>query len=331
MKITVYFGAGGVGKTSLAAATALERARAGARCMVLTTNPAQGLAEGIHERRVALPPAVQGELWASLFDVRATLDAAVRQYAAPGDRDRILRHSIYATLADSLSGMQALMTLERIDQLRRKGFQHIVIDTATSGHALEMLGKPVLFAEFAGSNWVKLLGRTYDFAAGLGMMAMGRKATDHYAKVEAMLGSKLVREAVDFYSLFAPLSDGYAVRAQKTVALLKDPAVTEFRMVSTPQKARRDARFFSEGLHEHRVRLSRIYVNRTWDCEPVAQNPDGIEQEALEWYRCVRGAQAREIAALREEFGDQAVIRTLPELDLEGLEGLELLAQNLVG
>src|SRR5688572_26451010 len=106
MKITVYFGTGGVGKTSVAAATALVRARAGNRCLVLTTDPAMRLRTALRleertlEQRVALHPESAGELWAALLDVRATLDEAVRQHATPGDADRILRHSIYATIAD---------------------------------------------------------------------------------------------------------------------------------------------------------------------------------------------------------------------------------------
>src|SRR5687768_8791124 len=165
MKITVYFGTGGVGKTSVAAATALVRARAGSKCLVLTTDPAMRLRtalrlqEGILEQRVPLHPESAGELWAALLDVRATLDEAVRLHAKGDDAERILRHSIYATIADSLSGMQELMAVERIDQLRRRGFEHIVVDTPPSRHALEILDKPVIFAEFAGSTWVKMIGR----------------------------------------------------------------------------------------------------------------------------------------------------------------------------
>lgn len=336
MKITIYFGTGGVGKTSVAAATALARARAGAKCLVLTTDPALrlrtafGLKHGIAEQRVALGSAGRGELWASQLDVRVTLDQAVRQYAVPRDRDRILGHSIYGTIAESLSGMQELMTLERIDQLRRRGFENIVIDTAPSRRAIEVLNKPVLFAEFAGSNWVKLMGRTYKFAEGLGMMAMGRKTLDTYTRVESMLGAKLVREVIDFYSLFVPVAEAFALRAQRTVALLKDPAVTDFRMVSTPHKARRDARFFSKALQDRGLRLSRVMVNRVWDREPVATRLAGTAGEALEWYRCVRAGQASEISLLREEQSD---VRTLAELDrdVDGLDALEGLAGQLAG
>src|SRR5207244_10675925 len=130
----------------------------------------------------------------------------------------------------------------------RRGLEHNVVDTAPSRHALEFLDKPVFFASLVGSGWVKLVGRTYKFVAGTGMMTLGRKTVDLYARAESILGANLVRQVLDFYSLFVSIAEGYAERTEKTVAMLKDPAVTEFRVVTTPQKALRDARFFHEEL-----------------------------------------------------------------------------------
>src|SRR5438552_15591114 len=113
MKIIVCVGTGGVGKTSVAASIALTQARAGAKCLVLTTDPslrlrtALGLKDGLLEQRVPVQDA-KGELWAALLDVKATLDEAVRLYARPGSHQRILEHPIYLTIGNSLSGMQEL-------------------------------------------------------------------------------------------------------------------------------------------------------------------------------------------------------------------------------
>src|SRR2546425_6497738 len=98
MKIVVYLGTGGVGKTSVAAATALAQARAGVKSLVLTIDPALrlrtalSLKQGALEQSVALDPPAAGELWAALLDVRATLDEAVRVYGKPAQVDRILNH-----------------------------------------------------------------------------------------------------------------------------------------------------------------------------------------------------------------------------------------------
>lgn len=336
MRITVYFGTGGVGKTSVAAATALARARAGLKCLVLTTDPALRLRTALRledstkEQLVLRDPGSGGELWAALLDVRATLEEAVRATARPGEVDRILQHPIFGSIADSLSGMTELMAVERIDQLRRHGFEQIVVDTPPTRHALEILDKPVLFAELAGSHWVRLIGRTYKFVESTGMLALGRKTLDVYSRVEAMLGSTLVRQVLDFYSIFLPVAEGYAARAQKTVAMLKDPAITEFRMVTNPQKALRDVGFFWDALHQRGFRLSQALVNRVWKPGPALPEGAGLARSVVEWYLDVQRDQSQRIAQLREAFPRAPEVRLIGELDrdVDGLEALEMLVAH---
>jgi anion-transporting ArsA/GET3 family ATPase len=338
MKIIVYLGTGGVGKTSVAAATALAEARAGRKSLVLTIDPALRLRttlhlkEGFLEQNVPLDPPASGELWAALLDVRATLDEAVRLYGKSSTADRILNHPIYATIADSLVGMQELMAVERIDQLARRGFQHIVVDTAPSRHALEFLEKPMFFSELAGSGWVKMVGRTYKIVAGSGMMSLGRKTIDLYARAESILGANLVRQILDFYSLFVSIAEGYAERAEKTVAMLKDPAVTEFRVVTTPQKAIRDARFFQEALSSRKFPIGALYVNRVWGVEPGPELPDGLARRVMDWYKSVRTshvAAVEEVTAAYQKVIPR--IASIPELaqDVDGLPALEKIAQSV--
>src|SRR5216683_2895787 len=277
MKIIVYLGTGGVGKTSVAAATALAQARAGTKSLVLTIDPA-------------------------LLDVRATLDEAVRLYGKSSTANRILNHPIYATIADSLAGMQELMAVERIDQLTRRGFEHIVVDTAPSRHALEFLDKPMFFSELVGSGWVKAVGRTYKIVERTGMLSLGRKTVDLYARAESILGANLVRQVLDFYSLFVSIAEGYAERAEKTVAMLKDPAVTEFHVVTTPQKALRDARFFHEALGSRKFPIGALYVNRVWGLEPGPEFPDGLARRVMDWYKSVRASHVAAVEAVTAEY-----------------------------
>jgi len=338
VKITVYIGTGGVGKTSVAAATALQRARSGEKALVLTTDPALRLRtalrlnEGMLEQQVALDPPAPGELWAGLLDVKATLDEAVRLYARPKMVDRILNHPIYATIAHSLAGMQELMAVERIDQLRRRGFENMVIDTAPSRHALEFLDKPMFFAGLAGSNWVKLVGRSYKFVASTGLAALGRKTVDLYARVESILGANLVQQVLEFYSIFVSIAEGYAERAEKTVALLKDPSVTEFRVVTTPQKANRDARYFTQEMDTRNFPIGALLINRVWEPVPHDDPGSGLAREIVDWYGAVRDAQFADIDLVRREYAHKVqCIRTLPELerDVDGLPALEQIARSL--
>lgn len=336
MKIIVCLGTGGVGKTSVAAAIALAAAREGAKCLVLTTDPALrlrtalGLKEGLLEQRVPLDG--DGELWAALLDVNATLDEAVRLYAKPKDQQHILDHPIYRTIAHSLSGMQELMAVERIDQLIRRGFDNLVIDTAPARHALDIFDKPVLFAEFSESGRVRFVSRTYKFAEALGLTTIGRGALEVYSRAEAILGTKMVREILDFYSLFYPIAEGYSDRARHTVARLRDPSVTEFRVVTVPNKALRDTGFFVTELKKRDFPTGMVCINRTWTHPMPDSMPSGFASELLDWYSSVSAGHQRAVEAVRETYGSEVKeIRALTELerDVEGLDSLRRLADQL--
>ena len=337
MKIIVCVGTGGVGKTSVAASIALTEARAGAKCLVLTTDPshrlrtALGLKDGLLEQRVPVPDA-KGELWAALLDVNATLDEAVRLYGKPGDQARILQHPIYRTIASSLSGMQELMAVERIDQLILRGFDNIVVDTAPSRHALDVFDKPELFADFSDSGKVRFVSRTYQFAEAVGLTAIGRGALEFYSRVESILGANMVRQMLDFYSLFYPIAEGYSARARRTVALLRDPNMTEFRVVTIPAKALRDAQFFIEALNKRKFAIGMICVNRAWREAQPERTPEGLATELLDWYRSVSEAHVSAIAKMCDTFGPRVKeIRILNELerDVDGVESLRRLADQL--
>jgi len=337
MKIIVCLGTGGVGKTSVAAATALAAARDGAKCLVLTTDPALrlrtalGLKPGLLEQRVELNDS-PGELWAALLDVNATLDEAVRLYAKPRDQQRILEHSIYRTIAHSLSGMGELMAVERIDQLIRRGFDNLVIDTAPARHALDIFDKPVLFADFSDSGRVRFVSRTYKFAEALGLTTIGRNALEIYSRAEAILGSNMVREILDFYSLFYPIAEGYSERARHTVARLRDPKITEFRVVTIPDKAVRDTGFFIEELKKRGFRAGMVCINRAWTHELPSVIPDGFAAELLDWYAGMSESHRQSAEKVRETYGaDVQQIRMLHELerDVEGVDSLRQLADQL--
>jgi anion-transporting ArsA/GET3 family ATPase len=337
MKIIVCVGTGGVGKTSVAASIALTQARAGAKCLVLTTDPslrlrtALGLKDGLLEQRVPVPDA-KGELWAALLDVEATLDEAVRLYAKPGNQARILEHPIYRSIAGSLSGMAELMAVERIDQLILRGFDNIVVDTAPSRHALDVFDKPELFADFSDSGKVRFVSRTYQFAEAVGLTALGRGALELSSRVESILGTTMVRQMLDFYSLFYPIAEGYSDRARRTVGLLRDPNVAEFRVVTIPAKALRDTQFFIEALNKRKFDIGMICVNRTWHHALPQIEPQGLAAELLDSYRSVSASHLSAIAKVRDAYGTKVrEIRILNELerDVDGVESLRRLADQL--
>jgi anion-transporting ArsA/GET3 family ATPase len=133
--------------------------------------------------------------------------------------------------------------------------------------------------------------------------------------------------------LFHPIAEGYSDRARHTVALIRDPNVTEFRVVTIPDKALRDARFFVGELKKRDFAIGMICVNRTWSHAMPRSAPPGFAAELLDWYGSVSASHQRSIEKLRETFGPEEVkeIRVLSELerDVEGLESLRRLADQL--
>ena len=166
-----------------------------------------------------------------------------------------------------------------------------------------------------------LVGRTYKFVAGTGMMTLGRKTIDLYARAESILGANLVRQVLDFYSLFVSIAEGYAERAVKTVEMLKDPAITEFRVVTIPQKAVRDAQFFHEELSRRRFPIGALYVNRVWGIEPGPEFPEGLARRVMDWYKSVRVSQVAAVDEVTAHYRKMIPrIASLPELaqDVDG-------------
>ena len=149
MRIQVFVGTGGVGKTSVAAACALRAAIDGEKCLVLTIDPARRLrtalgitGNGFQEQLPLESFQARGELWAAQLDVAQSLTRSVQQNAPPKQAAAVLAHPIYHILIESLAGMQELMAVERMDQALDDGFEALFVDTAPSRHALEFVDKP---------------------------------------------------------------------------------------------------------------------------------------------------------------------------------------------
>jgi len=71
-----------------------------------------------------------------------------------------------------------------------------------------------LFADFSSSRKVKLVGRTYRFAAGLGLTTIGKNALI-FTRVWKRFWESSGAEILDFYSIFYPIAEGYARRPRK--------------------------------------------------------------------------------------------------------------------
>jgi anion-transporting ArsA/GET3 family ATPase len=266
-RVVVCCGAGGVGKTTTAAAMALRAAEYGRTVVVLTIDPAKRLAQalGIEDlgnspQRVPLAPEVKGELHAMMLDMRRTFDEMVVQYSGAGKADAILENQFYQTVATSLAGTQEYMAMEKLGQLLGEDkWDLVVVDTPPSRNALDFLDAPKRLGSFMDSRlWRMLLapgrgiGRIVTGAVGLAMKALS-----------TVLGSQMLSDAAGFVQSLDATFGGFREKADRTYELLKRRG-TQFVVVSAAEPdALREATFFVDRLSEEKMPLAGLILNRT--------------------------------------------------------------------
>ncbi|MGV0474065.1 ArsA family ATPase [Mycobacterium kansasii] len=266
-RVIVCCGAGGVGKTTTAAAIALRAAEYGRTVVVLTIDPAKRLAQalGIDDlgntpQRVPLAPEVPGELHGMMLDMRRTFDEMVVQYSGSERAQSILANQFYQTVATSLAGTQEYMAMEKLGQLLAQDrWDLVVVDTPPSRNALDFLDAPKRLGSFMDSRLWRLLlapgrgiGRLVTGVMGLAMKAMS-----------TVLGSKMLSDAATFVQSLDATFGGFREKADRTYALLKRRG-TQFVVVSAAEPdALREASFFVDRLTQEGMPLAGLVLNRT--------------------------------------------------------------------
>jgi len=141
----LYTGKGGVGKTSVAAATARRCAASGRRTLVLSTDPAHSLADALGEELRGEPVAVGDRLWAQQVSAQDELErhwAAVREWLAGAllgrGVDRISAEEL--TVPPGMDELFSLLQLKRHHDEDR--FDVVVVDCAPTGETLRLLSFP---------------------------------------------------------------------------------------------------------------------------------------------------------------------------------------------
>ncbi|MEY2425854.1 MAG: hypothetical protein QOI61_1426, partial [Actinomycetota bacterium] len=162
--VIVCCGSGGVGKTTTAAALAVEAAARGRRACVVTIDPARRLADALGLGELTNEPREvkgqwPGELWALMLDTKSTFDAIVAKYAASSEQaDRIIGNRLYRNISGALSGTQEYMAMEKLHELHASGqFDVIVIDTPPTRNALDFLDAPRRITRFLDNRLFRLL------------------------------------------------------------------------------------------------------------------------------------------------------------------------------
>jgi arsenite-transporting ATPase len=217
MRILLYTGKGGVGKTSVAAATALRCADLGYRTVVISTDAAHSLGDSFDVEIGAEPTELTSNLWAQEIDVLHQMDhywGIVQEWLASVLSWRGV-NEIIAEEVSVFPGMEELASLLQIVYLHDSGdYDVIIVDCAPTGETLRFLSMPEV------ARWY--LTRIFP---------LERQA--------ARVAGPILRSVVDL-----PVPEDAVFEAIKNLLmqlndmeeLLTDPDLTSIRLVLNPEK-----------------------------------------------------------------------------------------------
>lgn len=270
--VVICCGTGGVGKTTTAAAIALEAARRGRRACVVTIDPAKRLANtlGLTElsdtpteiARERWDPAGEssGLLFALMLDTKSTFDRVIARYAGdPEQAARILDNRFYRNISGAIGGTQEYMAMEKLHELHADGnFDFVVIDTPPTRHALDFVDAPARLLRLLDNRVFRLLmmpTRAYLKVASVAVQGFLRT-------VARVVGRDVIDDVVAFFRAFEGMEAGFRERAESVQRLIADPA-TAFVLITTPRRdAVDEADYFARRLIDHKLEIDAMIVNR---------------------------------------------------------------------
>jgi arsenite-transporting ATPase len=245
----LYGGKGGVGKTTMAASTALASARDGTATLVVSTDPAHSLSDTLDTEIPAEPAQIREDipLFAAEIDPE---DALTEGPFGGGDGNSPLAGMLGGDAANPLGGSMPgsdeaaaiRLLLEYMDDPR---FERVVVDTAPTGHTLRLLELPEMLDSMVGK-----------------ILAMREKMG---GMLEGLLGGdEDPEEGIDSLREFSD-------RIEEFRAVLRDPAKTDFRVVLVPEELSvRESERLLDRLAEFGVPVGTVVVNR------VMQDPSEV-------------------------------------------------------
>ena len=296
-RILFFGGKGGVGKTTCAAATALEASRRGKRVLLVSTDPAHSTSDIFEtpfgsEEKVILPGLSGLEIDADL-ELRRYVSRVKEQLSKVFSEAVLTRSEGRIELAASMPGAESVALFDRMTELmvdRLEVYDLLIFDTAPTGHTLRLLQSPELL-----TSWVQALTKA--------RRAMLSEAQDEPDPVLAALERR-------------------KERLQEVRAKMTSPGLTAFVLVTIPERLPiEEAARSVAALGEAGITIARVVVNRVL--------PD---QASSDFYAARRRQEQVYLDEVDRRFAGIERLR-LPQLesDIHGLTSLDRIRALLHG
>jgi arsenite-transporting ATPase len=267
-KQTIFVGGkGGVGKTTISAALAVQLAMQDLKVLVVSTDPAHSLGDALDEdlrRGIGKPvtltdPLTAGRLDASEVNAEAALKE-FRESLASFDIDRLASSlGISPDLLESLGlrefsgllnnpppGLDELVALANVMDDSTDEYDVVVVDTAPTGHTLRLLALP----EFLDG----LLGK---------LIKLRMKLSGLTSTLQAFLGNSGAQERANTIDNAMDRLETFRTKISKLQTKLKDHSMTSFLVVTIPTKlAVQESKRLVNELTGQGIAVNNVVVNQ---------------------------------------------------------------------
>ncbi|APU23064.1 ArsA family ATPase [Actinoalloteichus sp. GBA129-24] len=275
MRLLLFTGKGGVGKTTLAAATAARLARDGVKTLVVSTDPAHSLGDAFGLALGDEPVEVDSGLFAGHIETRGLVDQAWRTL-----RDH-LRTMLAGAGLDELDaeeltvlpGIEELLALTEVARIAQAGpWETVIVDCGPTAETLRLLALPEALAGY-----------------------LERLFPAHRRAVRGLLGT-LAGGSLDKWDALASGLGDLAGRLEGLRALLTDRDVTGVRLVLTPERVvAAETRRTVTALTLQGIAVDALLVNR------LVPDPGADRGVAADWLRTRRAEQQAVLDEVRRE------------------------------
>jgi len=263
LKLILFGGKGGVGKTTCAVSTGLYLSEKGLRTLVISTDPAHSISDSLGEKIGAEIKQVKGIENLSVLEISAEKALSAFKTEYEEQIKKILDTSTYLDQEDidsifalPIPGIDEVMGFKTIiDLIEEAKFDKYIVDTAPTGHALRLLTLPQLL-----DDWIKI---------------MAKMRWKYRYMVNTFAGKYNPDEGDDFLMVMKKT-------VKKIKDLLKDLKRCEFIAVTIPEEmAVLETERLIENLNSYGIGVKQLIVNNvvtSKDCGFCRERSKGQEK-----------------------------------------------------